>query len=280
MNDRTKYHARDLGKVETKPGCWNHTRVGVFDGDTQVGEYLRNYPSFAAATFAPFERDGKWYALYSRHYTGTRVMSLPDCTDLGGEEPDGFGFCPAELYVPELIGQRLDPADPAPPVANHDADRWAKKVPLDGGRWRYYWPTDPEGHAHLREAYQAEYERSHAARAAWRERHPFVTEHARFAFVAGCHWGDDSGGWKLETIDLSRAPDGVIARDQRFGYLQLPAGVALKDAVDLDPDDLNAPPGDWRIKIALPAVFDLTGRKLGLIYDQDNPDSREVTRDD
>jgi len=41
-----------------------------------------------------------------------------------------------------------------------------------------------------------------------------------FGFVWGCSWGDDSS-WKLQHLDLSRVTEGVIARDDRFGYLAL-----------------------------------------------------------
>jgi hypothetical protein len=39
-------------------------------------------------------------------------------------------------------------------------------------------------------------------------------------FVWGCHWGDDSS-WKVQYLDVSRAADGVISRDERFGYVEL-----------------------------------------------------------
>jgi hypothetical protein len=39
-----------------------------------------------------------------------------------------------------------------------------------------------------------------------------------FGFVWGCIWGDDTS-WKLQHLDLSRVCDGVIARDERYGYL-------------------------------------------------------------
>jgi hypothetical protein len=42
----------------------------------------------------------------------------------------------------------------------------------------------------------------------------------RFGFVWGCVWGDDSS-WKVQHLDLSRVSDGVIARDERYGYLAL-----------------------------------------------------------
>jgi len=66
---------------------------------TVVGSYLRNYPAFFD-TFCPFKKGGKDFALYSPDYTTTRVMSLPSCADLGGEEPATGGFCPVDYFVP------------------------------------------------------------------------------------------------------------------------------------------------------------------------------------
>lgn len=41
-----------------------------------------------------------------------------------------------------------------------------------------------------------------------------------FGFVWGCIWGDDSS-WKVQYLDLSGVQDGVIRRDERFGYVEL-----------------------------------------------------------
>jgi len=41
-----------------------------------------------------------------------------------------------------------------------------------------------------------------------------------FGFVWGYVWGDDSS-WKVQHLDLSAIQDGVIRRDDRFGYLKL-----------------------------------------------------------
>jgi hypothetical protein len=41
-----------------------------------------------------------------------------------------------------------------------------------------------------------------------------------FGFVWGCAWGDDSS-WKVQYLDLSRVHEGIIAREERFGYLEL-----------------------------------------------------------
>lgn len=41
-----------------------------------------------------------------------------------------------------------------------------------------------------------------------------------FGFVWGCIWGDD-GSWKVQYLDLAGIQDGVIRRDERFGYVEL-----------------------------------------------------------
>jgi hypothetical protein len=43
---------------------------------------------------------------------------------------------------------------------------------------------------------------------------------ADFGFVWGCIWGGGSS-WKVQYLDLSQVADGVIRRDDRFGYLKL-----------------------------------------------------------
>ena len=41
-----------------------------------------------------------------------------------------------------------------------------------------------------------------------------------FGFVWGCYWGDDTS-WKIEYLDLARVQQGVLGRDDRFGYVPL-----------------------------------------------------------
>ena len=41
-----------------------------------------------------------------------------------------------------------------------------------------------------------------------------------FGFVWGCIWGDDSS-WKIQYLDLSKIADGIIEREERFGYVEL-----------------------------------------------------------
>lgn len=251
--------------LEVIPTGWNHHRVGVFQDEVLIGEYVRNYGNFYN-TFCPFELDGRWYALYSKDYTCTRVMSLPECVDLGGEEPHTHGFCPTDYYVPQVcVREGTHEGDPKPLVANHDAKTWAKIVE-EGGYKHYYWPDDSKGlgHTHLKEAFVQAVQASHALYDAWALRHPFVTKYAPWGFVAGCVWGDDSS-WKIEFLDLSGVDKGMLKREARFGYIELPDGINLKDAIDVRRiDDLSHPLDQQRIQIALPAMFNLTGHQYPL----------------
>lgn len=52
----------------------------------------------------------------------------------------------------------------------------------------------------------------------WHPRYEWPT--GDFGFVWGCIWGDD-GSWKVQYLDLSKVQQGVIQREERFGYLEL-----------------------------------------------------------
>jgi hypothetical protein len=54
-----------------------------------------------------------------------------------------------------------------------------------------------------------------------------------FGFVAGCIWGDDTS-WKIEFLDLRESDKGIVKRDARFGYIELPDDCSLADAIMLD----------------------------------------------
>lgn len=181
---------------------WGSSLVKIFDGACQIGEYRRNYPAFAESTFEPFQLGSEWYALYSRDYTSTRVMKLPDCTDLGGEAPDAGGFCPVELYVPRY--KKVIVKDPT----GREEEKW-------------WFETEADGHTG-QQTDQYGYHRTFG---------PWLS--LTTGFVAGCVWGDDST-WKLEVIDLSRAAEGIITRSDRFGHVQLAHGISLADSIRLD----------------------------------------------
>lgn len=167
----------ELEKKSNGPGYWDSTIVKIFqvteEGKKYLGEYERSYGSFGRETFCPFTINGKDYALYSKDYTATRVMTLPDCKDLCGEESDAVGFCPVEFYVPYK-------------EQDHDTRE-----------------SGPTG------------------------------EHYPFGFVAGCVWGDDTS-WKIQYLDLTQIEKGIFKREERFGYLELPDNISLKEAIRFD----------------------------------------------
>jgi hypothetical protein len=198
------YHARKLKEVKN-PGYMSGERIGVFRGYEQVGEFKRNYPSYGVDTFKAFERDGQWYALYSRSYVALSVMKLPECIHLGGEdESDGYGFCPVEVYIPRYQFWNI-PAVPKEelykyPECNHSwisVDREEKEFDMD------LWEPNK------------------------------YTYYEDFAFAAGCVWGDDSS-WKIEIKDISRAHEGIINPIDKGLYYELPRNYhSLKDCLRL-----------------------------------------------
>ena len=169
MSDR--FYVR-TEEIDNGPGIMKSLRVSVFENDAvrerKVGEYVRNFAGLYD-TFCPFQQAGRWYALYSRDYTATRVMELPSCLDVAGEEPHANGFCPVDFHVP-FAHERVIAA----------------------------------GHAGL------------------------------FGFVAGCIWGDDSS-WKIQYLDLARISEGILLRQEKFGYIAMPDDKRrLAECISLD----------------------------------------------
>jgi len=155
---KNKYEIK-IEKVSNDKG-WDYTKVNIYLEGLFLHSYIYKYPS-NEPPFFPFTINGQDYALYSEHYTATKVMKLPECIDVWAEEPNSFGFCPVEYYVP----------------AN-----------------------------------------------------PISEESMNIGFVAGCVWSDDIY-WKIQLIDLTNIEQGIITRDDRMGYVQLPHYMHLSDAI-------------------------------------------------
>ena len=186
INNLSRYTTKTT-KIDNGKGYWAYLNVEIFENEVKIGEYVRNYSTFYN-TFYPFKQGDKEYALYSKDYTSTRIMSLPDCKDLGGEESCAFGFCPTGFYVPYMDQEEDDGIPPD----------WTEKDIYECN------PVGPNG---------------------------------QFGFVCGCVWGDDSGGWKIQFLDLSRASEGIIKRGARFGYLEMSPSLSsaeLKDAIHIE----------------------------------------------
>src|SRR5262249_41440812 len=157
----------------------------VGDLEEQIGEYVRNYPNFFD-TFFPFEKDGKDYALYSTDYTATRVMELPSCRDIGGEEPSSGGFCPVEYYVPTYVDlETTYSGSPETPYANGKILRSRKNKAT---------PEDLEPVSNVSNWRDAKTGEAMKFESLTRAISPLTFY--PFGFIAGCVWGDDSS-WKI-----------------------------------------------------------------------------------
>lgn len=250
-----KFIAKVLSKIEYNPkGSWNGLKVGVFkigeDLEEQVGEYERNYPTFYD-TFCHFQKDGKDFALYSPHYTATRIMELPSCKDIGGEEPNSWGFCPVDYFVPTYIEQEIV----SETISSKGTNRkrvWKRVVNKPEEKVLSEFVTKTPFTNHLT-GEQTE------NKSTYKPLTPLL--YYSFGFVAGCIWGDDST-WKIQYLDLSEAEKGIIKRDERFGYIMLPENQSLKDAIDMydygwDKEDESAN----YIRINVMQTFDLRSGK-------------------
>lgn len=223
------YTAKVLEKIDNPPNegrpTWNSIRVGIFrvegDQQEQVGEYIRNYPSFFN-TFCYFRQGDGEYALYSPNYTATRVIELPSCKDLGGEEPHTHGFCPTDYYVPAYMEYEL--------VSPENVRRSRCNEPLPE---RFVPNTMKFGRRDETTGQVVEYE------VLSRPVTPLL--YYPFGFVSGCIWGDDTS-YKIQYLDLSEVGKGIVKREERFGYIALPDKMSLRNAVDMedyfyDPED-------------------------------------------
>lgn len=159
---------RIVAESDRPPGQWGESKIKIFtvegSKETLLGGYTRNYPRFAIETFLPFSRGNRDFALFSADYTCTRIMELPSCRDISGEQPSSAGFCPVGYCVPEIYVSE---------TSSRESD---------------------------------------------------------IGFVSGCVWGDDSS-WKVECLDLTRVSEGVLKRDSRLGYFELPGKVNLPEAI-------------------------------------------------
>jgi hypothetical protein len=192
-----KYFAQVIEEIDNGKGHWNYQKIGIFEiidrEENKIGEYIRNYSSFYNTFFAFQHANGNWYALYSPNYTTTRIMELPSCNDIGGEENNANGFCPTDYYVPNYIDYIYTDHEPIRASQIEDEEVGKGNTIDDIKFWN-------------------------------------------FAFVAGCVWGDDWSD-KVEHIDLTNADKGIITRTDKFGYIWIPNGMKLKDAIDMDSYD-------------------------------------------
>jgi hypothetical protein len=250
-----KYVAKEVGELERRPDSWRGIKVGVFrveaGGEEQVGEYERNY-STLFNTFYYFQKNGKDLALYSPDYTATRIMELPDCTDIGGEEPSAGGFCPVDYFIPTYIEQEITSETNGSMGTNKKEVRTA----------RINNPQEIALSEFVNKTPFTNFNTGEECETITTYRPLTNLLYSPFGFVAGCVWGDDST-YKIQYLDLSEAEKGIIKREERFGYVALPENLSLKDAIDMydygwDEEDESAN----YIRINIMQTFDLKNGKI------------------
>jgi hypothetical protein len=197
--------------LENVTGGWGSQRIGIFQDENQIGEYLRNYHGFGTSTFFPFEKDGKWYALYAEHYTCTYLMSLPDCKKIGGEEPVGHGFCPVEYFVPKYKKLTIK--------GMTEEEMEKDKIP----KQNWHWVGKDQEHRD----YDCDIDVSKMNGDRWLDG-PLLYD-LNMGLVAGCYWGADYA-WEVQHLDLTQVDKNIIQRNDLGGIL-LPNSLSLKDAV-------------------------------------------------
>ena len=84
--------------------------------------------------------------------------------------------------------------------------------------------------------------------------------YAACGFVAGCVWADDSS-WKIQYLDLSQARGGRLKRDERFGFIRLPAKLSLAEAVSTHTYDPQPDGACQIIAIAVEHDFEVDSGK-------------------
>lgn len=205
----------------------------------EISVYQRNYSMLK--TFEPFRqlKDGIWkdYALISTKYTRLEVMDLqtgeiiavepyPKVTkDFAEKYPDkyvegqdmpGSGFCPAEFFVPSWWDEYTEGDKDQSRTWPGISDEINQSVAGDFlDEWKLY-----EGN---------------------------------WGVYSGCVWGDDSS-WKIRFVDLSRISEGIVTTDDRFGYVQLPEDMDLRQAVRVDAESAT-------VELKIPVRFSIeTGK--------------------
>ena len=216
--------------VTTKPGCWQSSVIQIIKTPlikednkcpyrditniTNVGKtYTYNYPGFRPTLFAPFKFNNNFYALYSVDYTATRVMRLFEKAGVWDWEDWCGEDGDACGFCP------IEFYVPCPHKINlHSHPELAinvcRTITMSCGTWDIF-------------IYNPSY-----------------------AFISGCQWGDDSS-WKLRYIDLSEIESKKITITDKFGYLELPAYISLKEAVSCTYTPASGNTGNIRIATAL-----------------------------
>lgn len=97
----------------------------------------------------------------------------------------------------------------------------------------------------------------------WEEEHDRWPD-GTLGFVWGCYWGDDNG-WKVQALDLSRIREGVITRDERWGYQYIEAASGdPRKFICVRPGEGSCGPV---VTFSVPRQFEVSGKRLSAYDD-------------
>lgn len=189
------YYAKVLGTTSNSPS-WDHLNIGIFERAAQANNTDRligEYKRNYASLFRTFHPFELRGKWYALYSKDYSHTSLMELPSCKdiGDEI-GDGFCPTDYFVP----------------------------PISYKEYRGHQATCPRSEDRAKEC------------TCTKEWDPYIWHFPDriHGFVAGCYWGDDSS-WKIQYLDLSRADEGIVVCDERFGYVHLPEQMCLAEAI-------------------------------------------------
>jgi hypothetical protein len=192
--------------VRSEPMKGGH-KVIVYDFDKPCGSYEEYSEDCTKKIFEPFMVGDEWYALYVPGVMAIHIMSLPSCQDLGSEDSEVCGLYPMELYVPRY---RLF-------SAGLGEDKYNKAIinikDIEDALRRI--SDEKVGVKGLL---------CNMSLSEWRW--------CSFGFVSWYN-SEDIQSRRVCFLDLSKSVEGVVRRQDRFGYAGLGLNDTLQDAVDM-----------------------------------------------
>ena len=182
-------------------------------------------------------------------------MELPSCRDIGGEESSPDDFCSIDFYVPSYMEQEIT-SRTTDSRGEVEEKIWTRRV------------TEPKEEELSEYTKSSTYKNTNTNEMESSEviYRPLTSRlYYPFGFVYGCRWADD---FTIHFLDLAEVENGIIKRDARFGYVDIPSNLLLKEAVDMQIYNSYFEYGNNQIQIHIIQTFDLTsGERISETYE-------------
>jgi hypothetical protein len=204
-------------------------RIGIFTREPEllIGEYIRD-DCDVWRTFHPFELRGKWYALFSQDPGYTDLMELPSCKVIWNEKRDDeLRFRPIDYWVPSFAKTETRHQMSCPCNSGAEGINCTCNI--------MHRPECPNPHP----KYQVNGCICHEEWAVFeKQRYIWHFPDRIHGFVSG-YYKEFSSGYILQYLDLSRADEGIVVQDFRYGCPDLPVDLTLRQAVHFHFESTN-----------------------------------------